>query len=55
MVSGGKKCLTSDNIPRSVILYDLVLSGASKGKWLGLWINSLVENILKELKSQFSE
>ena len=29
-------------MPRSVILYDLVLSVASKAKWLGLQINSKV-------------
>ena len=39
---GVENCLTSNDISRSAILYDLVLSGASKAKWLGLQINSKV-------------
>ena len=42
IASGGKNCLISNSISRSVILYDLVLWGASKAKGLGLRINSKV-------------
>ena len=60
ITSGGKNYLTSNNISRRVILYDLLFSGASRAKLLGVWINVKVtvfpsENILKDLKSQFLE